>query len=757
MTATEGGSPTVNEEGARALGSSYVVYERIGRGATGVVHRALDRRTGDPVAVKFLRSDFASDPNVVERFLRERAILTRLADPHTVGLRDLVVEGETVALVTDFVDGGDLRALLSREGPLPVDVAVDVAAQVLDGLASAHERGVVHCDLKPENVLVTRDGDHLVVRVTDFGIATLLRSSPSSTTPSSLVGSPDYMAPEVVEGRDLTPAADLYSAGILLYELLSGRTPFAGGPAVAVLRRHVEEPPLRLPDLPGAVWNQLVALLAKDPRRRPPSARVAASRLRASLDGGAHVEEIDSSDARAASAARADAYESPTYVPHTPPRGATAHRDGTDRERRVSTRRRRRGVVIGVVVVALVLAGVGIGVATEVSRRRASAASDHVRLTAPPMLQTSFGSQVVMARSWDLSGHDGSRVDVTLHVMNVGSSPVDTIDELPLEGGTTRRLTSYTVKLAPGQSTTISYHRTVTATGLDVRRIEQWEQSLDLYAAARLADAEARPAVLTLDRGQRAYLNVSGVTTAGDPARPQLLAGLSWSSSDGHVARVVSGTRADSRPIVQAGSPGAAVLTARLGTRELRVDVVVGSAHASAAAARLPCEPGIGVPADLVDVADGAAFTSDNHTVTVVAGGARVATGSIGDFAAGSPVPADADWLATLPVSPRDGTLLQDGPGGQLWLVVDGQRVAVGAGDAAALHFDPAHAVTVPKGTITVPVFGTARFPAGALVQPAGSGTTYVSDGHGWTTTSRACSASAVPTVPATTQLLPAS
>lgn len=750
MTATEGGSPTVDDEGARALGSSYAVFERIGRGATGVVHRGLDRRTGDVVAVKVLRPELASDAAVVERFLRERAILTRLADPHTVGLRDLVVEGDTVALVTDYVDGGDLRALLGREGPLPVEVAVDLAAQILDGLAAAHERGVVHCDLKPENVLVTRVDDGLLARVTDFGIATLLRGAPSDPAPS-LVGSPDYMAPEVVEGRALTPAADLYGTGIVLYELLSGRTPFAGGPAVAVLRRHVEEPPLRLPDVPGAVWNQIVTLLAKDPRRRPPSARVAAARLRAALSSetAAGTAAADPADVEVDDARPRRENESPTYVPHTPPRGATPRDQAPGRER--SAARARRAFLAGAAVV--VVAAGAAAIAAALASRGRSTSTPHVRLTTAPVLQSANGSNVVVTRTWDLSGRDGDHVKVTVRLRNAGTRPVLSFDELPLESGQHRQITTFDLDLGPGDATTISYTRAVPAGALDVRRIENWEGILDpdfSVATARLADADARPAVLTLARGQHAFLNVAGVTTAGSVASGELLDGLTWASSDTHVARVQPGTRADWRPVVDARSAGAAVLSARLGTRTLRVDVVVGSRAVPAAGTRLPCEPGIGQPADLVDVRDGAAFTAGDGNVTIVAGGARVA--AFRGTAESSVATVDPRWLATLPATPRDGTLLREG-GGQLWLVVDGARLAVSDADVAALGLDPTRATPVPQGSISVPVLGSVGAPGGALARRDGSPAIYVSNGHGWTETSRACSAKDVPTVPAGTDL----
>ena len=263
-----------------ALGASYLLDERIGRGATGEVWRGTDRRTGEPVAAKILHREHLEDDTLVERFVRERSILVGLRHPNVVGVRDLVVEGERLAIVMEFVGGGSLRDTLRERGPLRPAVAFRVLAAVLDGLAAAHDRHVLHRDLKPDNVLLASAWQYLgpgAVKLSDFGIAEIVADERG--TSSGLVGTPEYMAPEqLVTGSGDLPA-DVYGAGILLYELLAGRTPFAGpGTGYAIAHRHVTSEPPRLP-VPDPVWDAIAGMLAKDPARRP-TARVAAAQLR---------------------------------------------------------------------------------------------------------------------------------------------------------------------------------------------------------------------------------------------------------------------------------------------------------------------------------------------------------------------------------------------------------------------------------------------------------------------------------------------
>lgn len=263
-----------------ALGASYVLDERIGRGATGEVWRGTDRRSGETIAAKVLHREHLEDDTLVERFVRERSILVGLRHPNVVEVRDLVVEGERLAIVMEFVGGGSLRDTLTERGPLRPAVAFRVVAAVLDGLAAAHDRQVVHQDLKPDNVLLASAWQYLgtgAVKLSDFGIAEIVADRRLGS--SGLVGTPEYMAPELLVTGAAGLSADVYGAGILLYELIAGRTPFAGpGTGYVVAHRHVTSETPRLP-VPDPVWDAIAGMLAKDPARRP-TARVAAAQLR---------------------------------------------------------------------------------------------------------------------------------------------------------------------------------------------------------------------------------------------------------------------------------------------------------------------------------------------------------------------------------------------------------------------------------------------------------------------------------------------
>ncbi|PZF31667.1 serine/threonine-protein kinase [Curtobacterium sp. MCPF17_051] len=262
------------------LGASYRLVELLGTGATGEVWRVEHSATGEAFAAKLLRAELAADPQIVERFVRERSVLLALQHPSIVRVRDLVVEGDRLAIVMDLVPGGSARDLLASNGPLLPRDALTITAETLDALTAAHEQDVTHRDVKPDNVLLQTawvPGATGAVRVTDFGIASVVAERERTTT--GLLGTPQYMAPESISHGRSGPAADVYGAGVMLYELLSGRTPFAGpGTDFAVAYRHVTSNPPPL-DVPDALWAAVSALLAKDPNARP-SAADAAGALR---------------------------------------------------------------------------------------------------------------------------------------------------------------------------------------------------------------------------------------------------------------------------------------------------------------------------------------------------------------------------------------------------------------------------------------------------------------------------------------------
>ncbi|WP_433293140.1 serine/threonine-protein kinase [Actinoplanes sp. CA-030573] len=256
----------------RCVGNSYVLVCPVGHGATGTVWRGIDRSTGEPVAVKLLHEGLLRQPKLVIRFVQERTILMMMRHENIVGVHDLFSVGGSLALVMDYVSGGSLRNRLTAAGTLPPSEAAGLLAQVAAALTQAHELGVVHRDVKPDNILLQEvesapgAAARHEVRLTDFGIARVLDAA-GLTTPQAIVGTPHYMAPEAIHG-EAEPASDVYSVGIVLYELVTGHPPYGGEP-LAVLRRHVEDAPERPPGLPLPVWELIEWCVEKDPSRRP--------------------------------------------------------------------------------------------------------------------------------------------------------------------------------------------------------------------------------------------------------------------------------------------------------------------------------------------------------------------------------------------------------------------------------------------------------------------------------------------------------
>ncbi|WIG58856.1 MAG: Serine/threonine protein kinase PrkC, regulator of stationary phase [Ktedonobacterales bacterium] len=254
------------------LGDRYELHEPIGRGGMATIYRAVDLRMGRTVAVKILREVYSSDPKFVTRFQREARASSALQHPNIVQVFDYGQSGSSYYIVMEFVDGTDLRRYLKKQqGVLSNERAIEIAHDVALGLGAAHKRGIVHRDVKPQNVMLNDAG---LVKLTDFGIASMYKDAEAErlTTTGMTLGTVQYYAPEQAQGEIVSPAADIYALGIVMYEMLTGKTPFDGDTPVAVAMRHIQddpEPPSMLNSrISPALEQVILKCLKKDPRNR---------------------------------------------------------------------------------------------------------------------------------------------------------------------------------------------------------------------------------------------------------------------------------------------------------------------------------------------------------------------------------------------------------------------------------------------------------------------------------------------------------
>jgi serine/threonine-protein kinase len=252
---------------------NYEITEKIGEGGVGEVFKAVDVMLERAVAIKFLRRDFASRPEVVERFRSEARALARLNHPNIATLYSLEQEDDTLAMVMEYVDGRTLTALLRESGRLSVACAVQVFFQALDGIGFAHDHGIIHRDIKSSNLMLTRSG---VVKVMDFGVARFLEVG-CVNGDGDVVGTARYMPPEQVQGLETDERSDIYSLGTLLFEMLAGRVPFDFEDRHDVIRAQVEADPPSIralvPEVPELVDGAIRCTLEKDSSYRFESTR----------------------------------------------------------------------------------------------------------------------------------------------------------------------------------------------------------------------------------------------------------------------------------------------------------------------------------------------------------------------------------------------------------------------------------------------------------------------------------------------------
>src|SRR4051812_35288561 len=258
----------------------YRIRGRIGSGGMADVYLADDTHLGRQVALKVLHRRFAQDQEFVERFRREASSAAGLQHPNVVGVFDRGKHDGTYYIAMEHLPGRTLKEIVTSEAPLAQERVVDLGVQILQAAGFAHRHGVIHRDFKPHNVIVDDTG---AAKVTDFGIARAGASEMTET--GSIMGTAQYLSPEQAQGHAVTAASDLYSIGVMLYEMLAGKLPFEGDSAVAVALKHLSEPPVPLsqirPDVNPALESVVMAALAKDPSHRWQSAEDLAAGLEA--------------------------------------------------------------------------------------------------------------------------------------------------------------------------------------------------------------------------------------------------------------------------------------------------------------------------------------------------------------------------------------------------------------------------------------------------------------------------------------------
>jgi eukaryotic-like serine/threonine-protein kinase len=347
----------------RVFSERYELNHLIARGGMAEVYRARDRLLDRPVALKVLFPELSVDRSFVERFRREAQAAANLSHPNIVPVFDWGEDGGTYFIVMEFIDGRPLSSILKTAGPLSAERTADVGAHVAAALGYAHKHGVIHRDVKPGNVLITDEGQ---VKVTDFGIARAINTEESLTQTGAVMGTATYFSPEQAEGIGVDARSDLYSLGVVLFEMVTGRPPFLGDTPVAVASKHVRDhPPAPRelnPSIPPTFEAIILKAMAKDPAHR----YATAEELRADLlrfNEGRSVLAMDDATAMLAAAGTTQALQSAGGPDVTQLVAATDGDDEepADEEEDGSNRTRTYAIILAVLLILLVVAGYFLG------------------------------------------------------------------------------------------------------------------------------------------------------------------------------------------------------------------------------------------------------------------------------------------------------------------------------------------------------------------------------------------------------------
>ncbi len=447
----------------------YEVLQQLGEGGAALVYRGHDHHLGRDVAIKVLRPELAGDPEFAERFRREATAAAGLCHPHIAQVYDIGWESGLSYMVMELVPGGSLRDRLQRSGALAPDEALRVASEVAAALQHAHESGIVHRDIKPHNILFTRDGS---VKVVDFGIARALAQASISQT-GTIVGSVHYLSPEQARGEPSVQQSDLYSLGVVLFEMLTGRVPFDADTPVAVAVRHMQDipPDVRTlnPQIPSAVAAIVHRALAKDPHDRYRNAlamQQEADRTRGALLSGA---------APAAGPTLADQATRRIARPSVPPPVHPSLRAARPPIEQPLEPDGLSGLTWALVTLTILVVAAGVGILIWVNLPRHAGGSP---LTGPQAGQAAVSVAMPNLRGMEVSaaknelrrqGIDDSRVRIDYR--NSEGTPANTVlDQRPGPGVTWK--TGDSVTLTVAQATADDQDKTAPVpdcVGMDVR------------------------------------------------------------------------------------------------------------------------------------------------------------------------------------------------------------------------------------------------------------------------------------------------
>jgi tRNA A-37 threonylcarbamoyl transferase component Bud32 len=438
------------------LDRRYKLTSHIASGGMGEVWAATDEVLGRSVAVKILRREYAEDPTFRERFRAEARHTAALSHVGIAAIFDYSngaptgQDGDTRApyLVMELIHGEPLSAVISREGAISPQRALDIVGQVARALQTAHDNGVIHRDVKPGNILLTATG---ALKITDFGISRATNSVPLTQT-GTIMGTANYISPEQASGQSVTPASDIYSLGVVAYECLSGRRPFGGDTPVSVAMAQVrEEPPALGPDVTPEVGDLVMRMLAKDPARRPGSA------------GEVAAEAMALKGSTAAPTAQLRAAHDPDEAARGPVSTLGGRGNDTDPGFRLPAPRgtprwvpAAAALSVMALLVLLVVRGCATDATTTTSATRSAATSATTRPSAST--QDPPAPEAVLVRTSEYRGQSVSRaradlralgLQVVLRPVRAGrSTPVGTVSSVDPTG-----------RLSPGTAVTLEYAR----------------------------------------------------------------------------------------------------------------------------------------------------------------------------------------------------------------------------------------------------------------------------------------------------------